>query len=156
MNLKILVIFFVAFSWVPASAEILKWVDEHGEVHFGDKVPDKYKAQSKSVNVSTLNVVKSQNEKKKTKTPMQKYNESVQQRNNLPYMQDFEQMKKERKSREAAWKKSSEAQGQALRKQLDQRYAAEQPCNFRGTGLSKKKRNKLRKQCKASFYRNPN
>lgn len=39
------------FVTTPADARIYKWVDENGKTHFGDKVPGKYKGQSKGVNV---------------------------------------------------------------------------------------------------------
>lgn len=36
---------------IPATTadEIVKWVDENGKVHYGDKVPDQYKEQAQKV-----------------------------------------------------------------------------------------------------------
>ena len=47
-------------------AEILKWVDEKGRVHYGDKVPEKYKEKSETVETDT-NVVDNDNRDKNKK-----------------------------------------------------------------------------------------
>lgn len=44
-------------------AEIVKWTDENGRVHFGDRVPEKYAKQSEKVETSS-NVVKNENSAK--------------------------------------------------------------------------------------------
>ena len=41
-----LLLFFTALSSANTSAEIYKWVDENGKVHFGDAPPTSKKAQS--------------------------------------------------------------------------------------------------------------
>ena len=42
----------VFFSSV-AAADIYKWRDEHGHLHFGDRIPDKYKNQDISLHAET-------------------------------------------------------------------------------------------------------
>jgi len=44
-------IVLVLTLYVPATTadEIVKWVDENGKVHYGDKVPDQYKEQAQKV-----------------------------------------------------------------------------------------------------------
>ena len=44
MNTKLLLLLMLLAS--PVSAEIYKWVDEKGKVHYGDRVPEKYKDQA--------------------------------------------------------------------------------------------------------------
>lgn len=34
-------------------AEVIKWTDEHGRVHYGDKVPEKYKKDSTQLKINT-------------------------------------------------------------------------------------------------------
>ena len=51
---------------VGSQAEILKWVDEKGRVHYGDKVPEKYKEKSETVETET-NVVDNDNRDKNKK-----------------------------------------------------------------------------------------
>lgn len=48
---------------IPAAtfADIVKWVDKNGKVHFGDKVPQEYLDQSKSVEIDHSNFVKNEN-----------------------------------------------------------------------------------------------
>lgn len=48
------------FLSVASSAEIVKWTDENGKVHFGDKVPPEYADQSTQVEIET-NVVTNEN-----------------------------------------------------------------------------------------------
>lgn len=47
MRLLLLLLILAA----PAHAEIYKWVDENGKVHFGDRVPEQYKDQAGDVDV---------------------------------------------------------------------------------------------------------
>ncbi len=53
-------VFFVALLGFSHSgfSEIKRWTDENGKVHFGDRVPDKYTAQSEDVDVDNANIVK--------------------------------------------------------------------------------------------------
>ncbi|SMF43390.1 protein of unknown function [Alteromonadaceae bacterium Bs31] len=46
---RILLFAFALCSPLAVGGEIVKWVDEHGKVHFGDRVPEKYKKQSEVV-----------------------------------------------------------------------------------------------------------
>lgn len=39
-------------------ADVVKWTDENGKVHYGDRVPEKYKDQSEQVSVDNPNFVK--------------------------------------------------------------------------------------------------
>lgn len=56
------------FSLPVQAEEIVKWVDEEGKVHFGSRVPDKYKNQAEKVDVSKQNVVENENREKNTQT----------------------------------------------------------------------------------------
>ncbi|MBQ0833197.1 DUF4124 domain-containing protein [Marinobacter sp.] len=38
-------------SWSVASAEVYKWLDESGNIHFGDRVPEKYRQAGEAVDV---------------------------------------------------------------------------------------------------------
>jgi hypothetical protein len=44
-----------------SSGEIVKWTDEDGQVHFGDRVPEQYQDNSESVQVGTPNLIDSNN-----------------------------------------------------------------------------------------------
>lgn len=44
--LAILVPIFIVMLSQPLSAEVYRWVDDQGHVHFGDKPPDKQRARS--------------------------------------------------------------------------------------------------------------
>lgn len=55
------ILFFITFLFsMEAFSEIVKWVDENGKVHFGDKVPPEYADQSTQVEIET-NVVTNEN-----------------------------------------------------------------------------------------------
>ena len=54
--IRYLLLSFLIFSTFAAEAEVYKWTDEKGKVHFGDKVPEKYKNRSSDVDVKA-NVV---------------------------------------------------------------------------------------------------
>lgn len=41
------------------AGELHKWVDEHGKVHYGDKVPERYRDKAQGVKAD-LNVIKSE------------------------------------------------------------------------------------------------
>lgn len=41
-----LTVFLISFSMMTYGAGIYKWIDESGTVHYGDTVPDKYKASA--------------------------------------------------------------------------------------------------------------
>lgn len=43
--------FLVTLPWFAVSAEVYKWVDEAGNVHFGDRVPEKYQQAGETVDV---------------------------------------------------------------------------------------------------------
>ncbi len=50
---KVLPLFFLlVFSMSSASAEVFKWVDEAGNVHFGDRIPEQHKQAGESVELS--------------------------------------------------------------------------------------------------------
>ncbi|MGO1692189.1 MAG: DUF4124 domain-containing protein [Marinobacter sp.] len=38
-------------SWSVVSAEVYKWLDEAGNIHFGDRVPEKYRQAGEAVDV---------------------------------------------------------------------------------------------------------
>lgn len=40
-----------------AQADIVKWIDENGKVHYGDRVPEKYKDQIEIVEQDNISVV---------------------------------------------------------------------------------------------------
>ncbi|TVZ37309.1 uncharacterized protein DUF4124 [Alteromonadaceae bacterium 2753L.S.0a.02] len=44
-----------------ATAGVVKWTDEHGKVHYGDRVPEKYKEKAEQVEVDTTNVISNEN-----------------------------------------------------------------------------------------------
>ena len=46
-----LCVFFIA-PLPPASAEVYKWVDDAGNVHFGDRIPEQHKQSGESVDLS--------------------------------------------------------------------------------------------------------
>lgn len=46
------------FQTNNAHTDIVKWVDEEGKTHYGDKVPEEYKKSSESIDVNNVNVVK--------------------------------------------------------------------------------------------------
>lgn len=58
-NLFLLIFALLAFH---AQAEILKWVDEKGQVHYGDKVPEQYQQQADTVDVDDSNFIKNENQ----------------------------------------------------------------------------------------------
>lgn len=49
------------FTPFAAFADVVKWVDENGRIHFGDKVPDKYQAQSETLDIQDTNFIKNDN-----------------------------------------------------------------------------------------------
>ena len=51
--MKALVLILV-FS-LPAHAEIFKWVDENGKVHYGDRVPERYQKRADNVELEMRN-----------------------------------------------------------------------------------------------------
>ena len=42
-------ILFIALSSATYAAEVFRWVDEKGEVHYGDSVPERYKQKAKKL-----------------------------------------------------------------------------------------------------------
>ncbi|MCB1668868.1 MAG: DUF4124 domain-containing protein [Porticoccaceae bacterium] len=61
---RLILVVLLAVSSV-ASAQIYRWVDEHGEVHFSDKKPDTGKAEDVSADLKTINVDSSASETEK-------------------------------------------------------------------------------------------
>lgn len=52
-----LVVFLLVCS--AASAEIYRWTDENGKVHFGDRVPEQYRTNTENLEVKAHNVLES-------------------------------------------------------------------------------------------------
>lgn len=48
----------VAMVSMPVTAEVFKWVDDKGQVHFGDQVPEQYQGQTQTVELQP-NVIES-------------------------------------------------------------------------------------------------
>lgn len=42
---------------IPALAQIHRWVDENGKVHFGDRIPEKYKGSAEPVETKDITIV---------------------------------------------------------------------------------------------------
>ncbi|MFT7561741.1 MAG: hypothetical protein ACI93R_003672 [Flavobacteriales bacterium] len=42
---------------VPVAAQVHKWVDDEGNVHFGDRVPDQYKTEAETIKEDTISIV---------------------------------------------------------------------------------------------------
>jgi hypothetical protein len=56
----LLLLFFLPVSGT-AHAQIVKWTDEHGQIHYGDKVPESYRKDSETVQMDTSNVIENTN-----------------------------------------------------------------------------------------------
>jgi len=40
-------------AWPPAQAQLYKWTDEHGRIHYSDKAPDKDKAKAAVIRIES-------------------------------------------------------------------------------------------------------
>lgn len=52
MPLKCIVVALLLQSVVAQGAEVFKWLDEKGQVHYGNQVPEKYKSRAHSLPLS--------------------------------------------------------------------------------------------------------
>lgn len=64
---RLVIFYFCVISCNVVLADIVKWVDENGKVHFGDRVPEKYRDQVEDVDVSGANIVKNSNRSRSSK-----------------------------------------------------------------------------------------
>jgi hypothetical protein len=154
--MKYLILLSIVFFTAPVSAEILKWVDADGKVHFGDKVPEKYKTKSNEVIMKELNVVKTENQKKnrpyvQPENWLSKQVDVVARRN-----AELAEMEKNMQQRNKANQEHYETAVGAYLEKREVDYKREQPCNMAGAGFSKKKEKKYRADCKRNYIYNPN
>ena len=56
MHLIILLVFLSVLASSAHAAEVYRWTDDAGRVHYGDKVPDAQKAKAKPVDVKAVQV----------------------------------------------------------------------------------------------------
>lgn len=62
MNKKLLLLSSVLICLSSTSfADIMKWVDENGKTHYGDKVPEKYQTQAKPIDTKNSNFIENEN-----------------------------------------------------------------------------------------------
>lgn len=57
MKKRLLLMLFCFSVSDMASAQIIKWTDEHGKVHYGDTVPESYRKSSETIEVDNSNVM---------------------------------------------------------------------------------------------------
>lgn len=62
MNIKILLLGSIFICLTSASfADVMKWVDENGKTHYGDKVPTRYQPQAKAIDTKNSNFIENEN-----------------------------------------------------------------------------------------------
>lgn len=52
--INLILVFLLGFVLLPASAEIFKWVDDQGNVHFTDKPPETAKTEKVKVEINSF------------------------------------------------------------------------------------------------------
>lgn len=139
----LLLSFFVAF----ASAEIYKWKDENGKLHYGDKVPNQYKEDSTSINANKLSTINFDNKtnkfsanKKREQTAYDIYEEN--QRKSDNYVRNYIR------------KQSSLTKNNSDKRKKE--YAKNRPCDGLTSNSSTKWAKQLKEKCKADYMRTKN
>ncbi|VUD68899.1 hypothetical protein TDB9533_04258 [Thalassocella blandensis] len=83
---SLLLAFLIVFS-VNSNADIVKWTDEDGKVHFGDRVPEKYQEKSETVEVESKNFVNNDNKPKGNYWEKQRRKKQFEQEQDRMYQQ---------------------------------------------------------------------
>jgi hypothetical protein len=119
------------------SAEVYKWVDEHGKTHYGDTIPEKYKDKGKSVDLNKSNIITSKQRPKSNERF--KFKPLEEEKRKTQYEIDQEKFKKQQKYlRDYARKQEKKA------KKRDAELKNKKPC-YSGPNAS----DGLKARCKA-------
>ena len=154
MNLQIFLALSIALTSIPASAEVFKWVDENGKVHYGDQIPEKYRSHDNSVGTEKLNVVETKKHKFKPSKSASTQNQKNSRRNpeTRPPL-DRKRFEKDRKYREkyiADLEAQSDKSAPDWYEQRKAQYKEEQPCDTRGVADKYKK--EFKRTCKRWYF----
>lgn len=61
--------FFLMLASQAAFSQIVKWTDEDGRVHYGDRIPEKYRENSEEVHLNTSNFIDNDHFKYTSRSP---------------------------------------------------------------------------------------
>ncbi len=95
VNKSILITLLCLLYSAAAVAGVVKWVDENGKVHYGDRVPEKYKDQAEQVEMDNMSVVGQEAE---TKDANRQYTQKLKQQDYREQQQQKRELEKQRKA----------------------------------------------------------
>jgi hypothetical protein len=147
-----LILSAIIFFITPVSAEIYKWTDEDGKIHYGDKVTSKYKSKSDPVKLEK-SITLSYKKPQKPKTP-KKRKSLLDQRENQKTK--YQRMEEARKSSDKLMRDYARKQNALANKRYEQRkkdYVKNKPCRNLGSNTQSKWAKQLKEKCKADYLR---
>jgi Sec-independent protein translocase protein TatA len=69
---KVALLLFGSLSLATYAADVFRWVDENGKIHYGDSVPERYKQAAKKLDAERANVTSAQRQEAEARLAREK------------------------------------------------------------------------------------